>query len=117
MKLRTFLITVFALSSLVVTVAATAQAAPQASGTGRIRVIHASPGTPDVDVYLGRSTTPLISHLTFGGGTGFLTLPVATYSVSIRPAGAPPETAPIAPGNFVNSEGAAARAVSMVPQH
>jgi len=69
-------------------------------------MIHASAGTPNVDVYLGSSKTPLVSNFAFGTNTGFLTLPVATYSVSIRAAGAPPETAPLATGAFVNSEDA-----------
>jgi hypothetical protein len=111
MKLRNFALIGLALALLVGGVAASAQSTQQQGGVGRIRIIHASPGTPNVDVYLGRSPTPLVTNLAFGINTGFITLPVATYFVTIRPAGAPPETAPMASGTFVNSEGFAGNVV------
>lgn len=112
MKFRTFIITALALTLLVGGVAVSAQSVPpQVATTGRIRLIHASPGTPNVDVYLGRSNRPIATNLAFGASTGFIELPVNTYGVSIRPAGAPPETAPIVTGAFVNSAGFAANIV------
>jgi hypothetical protein len=111
MKFRSFTIVALALILMVGSVAVAAQSTPEATGVGRIRFINAAPGTPIVDIYLSRSATPLISHLAFGTATGFVTLPVATYAVSLRPAGAPPETTPIATGTFVNSEGAAGNVV------
>src|SRR5437016_2228133 len=103
MKFRTFITTALALVFLIGGVAVSAQPSPQSLTIGRIRVIHASPGTPNIDIYLGHSKTPLVANLAFGASTGFVALPVNTYGVSIRTAGAPPETAPIATGAFVNS--------------
>lgn len=110
MKLRNLALIGLVLTLLVSGVAASAQTTPL-DGTGRIRIIHASPGTPNVDVYLGKSQTPLVTNLAFGANTGFITLPVATYFMTIRQTGAPPETAPIASGTFVNSEGFAGNVV------
>src|SRR5258708_3555951 len=64
-------------------------------GPGQVRVIHASPGTPNLDVYLSSMAAPIITNLAYGSATGFLTLPSATYIISIRLAGMPVNSAPL----------------------
>jgi len=59
----------------------------------KIRVVHAAPGAPTVDVY---ATTPfetlmgkhpVLSNVPFKGASGYLTVPVGVYQVRVTPAG------------------------------
>jgi Domain of unknown function (DUF4397) len=73
----------------------------QAAGrTGFIRVIHASPDAPPVDIYLDGATTPAITNLAFGQATDFINLPTKRYSVQIRAAGAPADSDPVFSSRF-----------------
>ncbi|HVO44658.1 MAG TPA: DUF4397 domain-containing protein [Aggregatilineales bacterium] len=54
---------------------------------GWLRVIHASPDTPAIDIYLDTATQPAIDNLAFGMATDFIGLPARTYHVTLRPAG------------------------------
>ena len=81
--------------------AAPAWAAP---GTGWVRLAHLSPNTPAVDVYLysfGNSRARLVlHHVSYGTVSPYQELPAAEYTVSMRPAGAPPATRPVLSTSF-----------------
>jgi trimeric autotransporter adhesin len=51
-----------------------------------LRVVHASPDAPAVDVWVNGS--PAITNLAFGEATGFIDLPAGTYNVQVVPSGA-----------------------------
>ena len=58
---------------------------------GGVRVIHASPDAPPVDVYVNGDpgvAMPNISGLAFTQGTGYVPLPTDTYRFRVTPAGA-----------------------------
>lgn len=50
-----------------------------------VRVIHASPNTPGVDVYVNElpDGSPAITNLTFTNGTGYVPLPTGTYDFRV----------------------------------
>ncbi|GIW59281.1 MAG: cell wall anchor [Patescibacteria group bacterium] len=56
----------------------------QASSDARVRVLHASPDAPAVDVLVNDKVE--IEDLSFGNITGYLSLPAGAYSVKVRPA-------------------------------
>jgi len=62
---------------------------------GVFRVIHASPGTPNIDIYLNRNARPILSNLAFGTASPFLTYPPDTYLMTVRAAGSAPNSDPI----------------------
>ena len=85
-----------------------ARAAP---GTGWVRLAHLSPNTPAVDVYLypfGNSHARLVlHHVSYGTVSPYQELPVGEYTVSMRPAGAPPAAHPVLSTSFwVRNRGA-----------
>ena len=53
------------------------------SGTARVRVVHASPNAPTVDVTLADGTT-LVNNLSFKEASGYLQVPAGTYELQIR---------------------------------
>ncbi len=55
--------------------------------SARVRVIHASPDAPTVDVWAVGVDEPLIEDLAYGDVTGYLELPAATYTIELRAAG------------------------------
>ena len=59
-----------------------------ASADAMIRVVHASPDAPAVDVYLNGQRA--ISNLKFTEGTTYASVPAASYKVQVFPAGAAP---------------------------
>lgn len=53
-----------------------------------LRVVHASPNAPAVDVVANNNfASPLVSNLAFPQATGFLDVPPATYNVKVAAAG------------------------------
>lgn len=66
----------------------------------QVRVLHAAPDAPAVDIYAGSSTTPLISDLTyasaFPASGAYAVLPSGPITLAIRPAGAAASTSPVA---------------------
>ena len=78
-------------------VAALAAAPALSAALADIRVIHASPDTPPVDIYVnavpGPGVTPAISGLGFTQATPYVGLPAGSYDFRVTPAGA---AAPIA---------------------
>jgi hypothetical protein len=64
---------------------------PPASGdTAKIRVIHASPDAPKVDVYVEGNAKPILEGLAYGDTSAYLEVPVGAYNVQLR---ASPSTA------------------------
>ncbi len=75
---------------LVITGIVTALAATPVALAG-VRVIHASPNTPAVDVFVNTvpgSGNPAIEDLAFTQGTGYVPLPTGTYDFRVTPANA-----------------------------
>jgi hypothetical protein len=62
-----------------------------AAGEGRVRVIHASPDAPNVDVYANGNR--VLSNVPFKASSGYLSVPAGTYVFRVYPAGANPSTA------------------------
>ena len=62
-----------------------------ASSSAGVRVVHASPDTPPVDVYVNTAPgagAPAIANLAFRGATGYVPLPTDTYRFRVTPSGA-----------------------------
>lgn len=63
------------------------------AGSARVRVIHAAPGAPSVDVYVvgaGESinaASPVLAGVPFGAVSGYLTVPVGAYDLFVTVAG------------------------------
>ncbi len=68
--------------------------APTFTDDAMLRVVHASPDAPAVDIYVNDGTEPVITALAYGGASAYLTVPPAAYSVQIRAAGAAASSAP-----------------------
>lgn len=70
-------------------------APPPDMGEGvQLRVIHASPDAPAVDVYAEGVSSPLITGLAYGATSDYLDLDPGTYNIQLRAAGADPASAP-----------------------
>lgn len=67
-----------------------ASAAPKS----RLRVVHASPSAPSVDIYPKGSTTAVAKGVAYGEATEFIEVDAGTIAFDLRPAGAKTSTAP-----------------------
>ncbi|NJN15579.1 MAG: DUF4397 domain-containing protein [Oscillochloris sp.] len=56
------------------------------SGTAQVRVIHASPDAPAVDVYVNGNRT--LTNVPFFTASDYLDLPAGTYQIQVTPTGA-----------------------------
>ena len=86
-----------------VTGAAIAAISMAGAAQAGVRVIHASPNTPAVDVYVNTlpgAGAPAIEDLAFTQGTSYVPLPTGTYDFRVTPANA---TTPVA----INATGVA----------
>lgn len=63
--------------------------------TSELRVVHASPDAPPVDIYIAGSSIPVVEDLAYGEVTPYLTVDPGTYEFEVRPAGASPSEAPV----------------------
>ncbi|MFN3201076.1 MAG: DUF4397 domain-containing protein [Bradymonadia bacterium] len=72
------------------TVAQVAPTEPEAE----IRVIHASPGAPDVDVYVQGAMDPAFAGAPYGAATDYAAVPAGAYTFEIRAAGAAADSEP-----------------------
>ncbi|MBU8895715.1 DUF4397 domain-containing protein [Corallococcus sp. M34] len=61
----------------------------------QIRVLHASPDAPPVDVYVEGSTRPLAVRVAYGSTTTYATLPPGDITVELRASGSAATTAPL----------------------
>lgn len=66
--------------------AAGAGGAP-AAATARLRVIHASPNAPEVDIYAAGETTPAATGVAYGDATDFIEVEAGALIFDLRPAG------------------------------
>jgi LPXTG-motif cell wall-anchored protein len=78
---RLFVISAVLVLSLALAVTAMAQ-----DGTARVRVVHASPDAPAVDVWVEGSVA--FSNAPFTGITDYAELPAGSYQVQVSPTGA-----------------------------
>src|SRR4051794_15421853 len=77
-----------------------AAAAPgPAGGTGLLRMMHLSPDTPSVDAYIDSVSDPgaglVLPAVDYGDVSPYRSVPVGTYTVSARAAGADPAGPPV----------------------
>ncbi len=63
--------------------------------TARVRLIHASPDAPPVDVYSDTQRTPLLTDVEYGETTPFLNVPIGALHLSVRPTGSSATAAPL----------------------
>jgi hypothetical protein len=86
-------------------------AAPAAQGSGYLRLAHLSPDTPHVDVYVASVSAPSRSFTAKGVGYGALSPYQAvqpdTYTISMRAAGAAPDSPPVLTTSLTVRPGAA----------
>lgn len=68
---------------------------PPVNDTAKIRVVHASPDAPNVDVYVEGVAAPVITNLAYGASSPYLTVNVGTYNFQVRAAGDPATKAPV----------------------
>ncbi len=91
--------------------AAVALAAPAQEGSAFVRLAHLSPDTPDVDVYLASVSDPDLRFTVPGVGYGavsdYRALPVGSYTVAMREAGAPADTPPVISTTLTTTDDAA----------
>jgi hypothetical protein len=57
------------------------------NGEARLRVVHASPDAPAVDVYAEGVDEPLIEDLAYGDASSYLDLDAGSYNIQLRAAG------------------------------
>jgi len=69
-------------------------AGPQTGDQALLRVVHASPDAPLVDIYVDGGQAPVVAALGYGAASAYLELPAGTFSVEIRPHGADPTSEP-----------------------
>lgn len=65
------------------------------STQAKLRIIHASPDAPAVDIYAEGQATPLFSNVKYGDTTAYASVPTGTYNVQVRAAGAAPTSPPV----------------------
>jgi hypothetical protein len=65
----------------------------QAEDDARVRVVHASPDAPAVDVYANGSR--VLSNVPFKGASDYLNVPAGNYSFEVRAAGAAADSSPV----------------------
>jgi hypothetical protein len=70
-------------------------ATPALAQDANIRVLHLSPDTPAVDVYVNDAVPAAIQDLVFEQSTGYIPLPAATYNFKAAPANTSPSAAVI----------------------
>jgi hypothetical protein len=79
-------------------VAVVAAGPAQADNVGYVRLAHLSPDTPAVDVYLGSvagGSPRKFPAVGYGTVSGYLPVPIGTYSVAMRNVGAADTSAPV----------------------
>ncbi|MBD3222142.1 DUF4397 domain-containing protein [bacterium] len=77
-----------------------------------LRVVHASPDAPGVDIYVNGDTQPVIMNLEYGDASSYLTVPAGDYTVEIRGHGSDPASAPAYTADVTLAEGATVTAVA-----
>jgi hypothetical protein len=65
----------------------------QAQNEARVRVLHASPDAPNVDIYANGNR--VLSNVPFKTASDYLTVPAGSYTFEVRPAGAATSSTPV----------------------
>src|SRR5690606_24156791 len=65
------------------------------AGESQLRIVHASPEAPEVDVYLAGQDTPVFAALAYQETSPAITLEPGDYTFELRPAGAASTDAPL----------------------
>jgi hypothetical protein len=68
--------------------------APDMGNGAMLRVVHASPDAPAVDVYAEGVAAPLLTDLAYTNTSVYLEVAPGTYNIQLRAAGADPASAP-----------------------
>lgn len=89
MKLRKLTVLTLAVMLMVLSIVPTTFA----QSTARVRVLHASPDAPAVDVYVNGNKT--LTNVPFFTASDYLDLPAGSYRVQVTPTGSPAESAVI----------------------
>jgi Domain of unknown function (DUF4397)/PDZ domain len=82
-----------AFATAAATTAATAAAAPSlpvcymAANITKVRVVHASPSSPSVDIYVDGAKTPAIKALAYDKATDYVELSQGTHQITVTKAG------------------------------
>jgi hypothetical protein len=79
---------------------------PPPPGRAELRVVHASPDAPAVDVYAEGVAEPLLGGLAYGEASEYLALDAADYRVQIRAAGSAATEAPVYEAPLALADGA-----------
>jgi hypothetical protein len=58
------------------------------TGTAELRVVHAAPGAPAVDIYAAGISMPLLTNLAYGDTSEYLVVDEGDYTIEVRAAGA-----------------------------
>jgi hypothetical protein len=88
-----------------------------ASGSIKLRLVHAAPGAPNVDIYVTApgadlaTTTPTLPNIPFKGVSSYLSVPAGTYQVRITPTGT--KTVAIDSGSLALTAGQIRTAVAL----
>jgi hypothetical protein len=89
-------------------------AAPDMGEGAELRVIHASPDAPAVDVYAEGVSGALITNLAYGTTSAYLDLDAGTYNIQLRATGANPGSVPAyETGDLTIADGAKITAVAV----
>lgn len=64
-----------------------------AEDMAKVRVVHASPDAPAVDIYVDGAVA--VQGLEFGAATGYVDLPAGAHTFEVRPAGAAADSAAV----------------------
>jgi len=87
--------------------------APDMGKGAMLRVVHASPNAPTVDVYAEGVAAPLLTGLAYTQTSMYLDLDAGTYNIQLRGAGAMPTSPPaFETGDIIIPEGAVITAVA-----
>ncbi len=82
-------------------------------GSAFVRVVHASPDAPAVDIYANGGSTPLITDLEYGESSPYLEVVEGSYDFQIRAAGSSSMSAPaFETGPLALSDGSRVTAVA-----
>jgi hypothetical protein len=103
-------IAVLGLSALATGSVALCPSPAMADNVGYVRLAHLSPDTPAVDVYLGGvagGAAKKFPAVAYGTVSGYMPVPVGTYSVAMRNVGAADTTTPVLSAQVTVQSGAA----------
>lgn len=66
-----------------------------ATASAQVRAVHAAADVGPVDIYIAGDATPLFEALAYADATEWIDVPVGSWTVEFRPAGAPAQSPPV----------------------